>query len=230
MLDVTCAACHTGQFNVTRNGKTVAVRIDGGEARHAFTALGLGHFIPELILSLTETWLDPFAFDRFSRAVLGSAADYEAKTQLRNELWDVILAFGKQGLIDQSNHLYPVEEGFGRTDAIGRIANTVFGDHVPAAKNYRVGDAPVSYPPVWDIWKFDWVQYGASVRHPLARNVGEGLGVGAKFDLFDPYGRPLPPARRYQSSTMIENLTILEGILQRLQPPRTALRRLPRAF
>ena len=220
MLDVTCATCHTGQFNVTRNGKTVAVRVDGGEARHAFTALDLGHFIPELILSLTKTWLDPFAFDRFAHAVLGDAGYAAGKSRLHEELGKVILNFARQGVIDKSKHLYPVEEGFGRTDAIGRIANTVFGDHVPRANNYRVGDAPVSYPPVWDIWKFDWVQYGASVRHPLARNVGEGMGVGAKFDFFDPYGKPVPAAKRYQSSTMIDNLTVIEGTLQRLRPPK----------
>ena len=210
---------HTGQFNVTRNGKTVAVRIDGGEARHAFTALDPGHFIPDLILSLVETWANPFAFNRFAKAVLGDGATKEGKSRLHKEVGQVILTFAKQGFIDKSKHLYPVAEGFGRTDAIGRIANTVFGDHIPKADNYRVGDAPVSYPPVWDIWKFDWVQYGASVRHPLARNVGEGMGVGAKFDFFDPYGRPLPPAIRYQSSTMIDNLTVIEGTLQRLHPP-----------
>ena len=190
LLDLTCAACHSGQFNIHRNGKTIAVRIDGGEARHAFTALDLGNFIPELILSLTETWLDPFAFDRFAKKVLGEAHYKSGKSQLRRELFSVIVAFAKQGFIDKSKHLYPIEEGFGRTDAIGRIANTVFADHVPSANNYRPGDAPVSYPPVWDIWKFDWVQYGASVRHPLARNVGEGMGVGAKFSFFDPYCSP----------------------------------------
>lgn len=219
MLDITCAACHTGQFNVTKNGKTVGVRVDGGEARHAFTALGLGHFIPEMILALTETYLDPFAFDRFATAVLGDASG-AGKSRLHKEVGQVIASFGKQGWIDTSKHLYPVEEGFGRTDAIGRIANTVYGDHIPKVDNYRPGDAPVSYPPVWDIWKFDWVQYGASVRHPLARNVGEGMGVGAKFDFFDPYGRPVPASKRYQSSTMIDNLTVIEGTLQRLEAPK----------
>ena len=218
LLDITCATCHTGQFNVTRNGKTVAVRVDGGEARHAFTALDLGHFVPEMILSLVDTWADPFVFNRFAKAVLGDHVA-EGKSRLHKELGEVIVAFAKQGFIDKSKHLYPVEEGFGRTDAIGRIANTVFGDHLPKADNYRVGDAPVSYPPVWDIWKFDWVQYGASVNHPLARNVGEGLGVGAKFSFFDPYGRPVEASKRYQSSTMIENLELIEGTLQRLKPP-----------
>ncbi len=220
LLDVTCAACHTGQLNVKVNGRTVGLRIDGGEARHAFPAMDLGHFIPELVLSLGITWLDPFTFDRFADKVLGEHYSSAGKRQLHRDLFDVTVAFAKQARIDKGKHLYPVEEGFGRTDAIGRIANTVFADHIPQADNYRLGDAPVSYPPVWDIWKFDWVQYGASVRHPLARNVGEGMGVGAKFSFFDDYGRPVPREQRYQASTMIDNLTIIEAALQKLTPPR----------
>jgi len=219
LLDITCSACHTGQLNVKVKGKTVGIRIDGGEARHAFPAIEMGHFIPELILSLGVTWLDPFAFDRFAKKVLGEQHYKAGKKKLHRDLWDVIALFIRQGVTDKTKHLYPVEEGFGRTDAIGRISNTVFGNHIPQVNNYRVGDAPVSYPPVWDIWKFDWVQYGASVRHPLARNVGEGMGVGAKFTFFDDYGRPVPREQRYRSSTMIDNLTVIEASLQKLAPP-----------
>ena len=46
MLDITCAACHTGQIEVTRNGRTTALRIDGGSALHAFTNSNIGHFVP----------------------------------------------------------------------------------------------------------------------------------------------------------------------------------------
>lgn len=218
LLDITCATCHTGQITVKKNGKTIGIRIDGGEARHAFTDMGYGHFIPEMILSMTVTLLDPFTFNRFAHKVLGDKYYDEGKHQLARELRSVLLAFAKQGWTDTSRHLYPVEEGFGRTDAIGRIANTVYGDHISEA-NYHVGDAPVSYPPVWDIWKFDWVQYGASVRHPLARNVGEGMGVGAKYSFFDAYGRPIPRSQRYQASTLIDQLMVIEGALQRLTPP-----------
>ena len=76
----------------------------------------------------------------------------------------------------------------------GRIANTVFGDHLIAG-NYQDGDAPVSYPYVWNIWKFDWVQYNGSVKQPLARNIGEALGVGAVIRLTDTYGNPVPEER-----------------------------------
>ena len=88
--------------------------------------------------------------------------------------------------------LYPVHEGFGRTDALGRIGNTAFGDHL-SASNYQIGDAPVSYPYLWNIWKFDWVQYNGSVAQPLARNVGEALGVGAIAPLICDTAEPLLP-------------------------------------
>jgi len=219
MLDVTCAACHTGQLNAVKDGKRIAIRIDGGQAMHAFTDMKPGDFLPDLILAMTATYVNPFKFNRFARNVLGEAGYDAGKPALRSEFHEVLLTFAKQGWNDQTKNLYPVVEGYGRTDAIGRIANTVFGDHISPA-NYRKGDAPVSYPPVWDIWKFDWVQYGASVRHPLARNVGEGMGVGTEYQLVDTYGRPIPSPERYQASTMIENLHQIERTLWWLTPPK----------
>ena len=114
--------------------------------------------------------------------------------------------------------LVPTEEGYGRTDALARIANTVFGDHIEAS-NYAVGNAPVNYPPVWNIWKFDWVQYNASVSQPMARNIGESMGTGAKYALLDRYGNPLPPEQRFRSTALLENLHTIELTLRKLQPP-----------
>jgi hypothetical protein len=114
--------------------------------------------------------------------------------------------------------LYPVEEGYGRVDAIGRIANTVFGTHLDI-DNFGVGNAPVSYPPMWNAWKFDWVQYSGSVKQPMARNMGEVLGVGARINLVDPYGRPLPKEQRFTSSILVENLHRIETTLQQLEQP-----------
>ena len=219
VLDLTCAACHTGQLSVWKDGKRTAIRIDGGAAMHAFTDMKPGDFLPDLILAMTTTYVNPFKFNRFARNVLGEEHYANGKKALRSAFYDVLATFVKQGWNDQTKHLYPVAEGYGRTDAIGRISNTVFGDHISPA-NYRKADAPVSYPPVWDIWKFNWVQYGASVRHPLARNVGEGMGVGATYWLLDSYGRPVPAAKRYQASTMVENLYQIEKTLWWLTPPK----------
>jgi hypothetical protein len=72
---------------------------------------------------------------------------------------------------------------------------------------------------MWNIWKFDWVQYNASVSQPMARNMGEAMGTGAKYALLDRYGAPLPPEQRFRSTAMVENLHTIELILRKLQPP-----------
>ena len=218
VLDVTCAACHTGQLNYTRNGKTTAIRIDGGQAMHAFTAMKIGHFLPVLLGSVATTYYDPFKFNRFAWNVLGQEHYKDGKAQLRAELGGWLWGMAAQGWSDARRGLYPTEEGFGRTDALARIANTVFGDHLDPA-NYRVGNAPVSYPYLWNIWRFDWVQYNASVSQPMARNVGEAMGTGATYHLTDVYGRSTPPAERYRTSISFDNLQRIETTLQQLKPP-----------
>ena len=218
VLDVTCSACHTGQLNYTRNGRTTAIRIDGGQAMHAFTAMKIGHFLPVLLGSVASTYYNPFKFDRFALEVLGHDHDKQGKAQLRAELGDWLGEMASQGWSDFSRGLYRTEEGFGRTDALARIGNTVFGDHLDPA-NYREGNAPVSYPYLWNIWRFDWVQYNASVSQPMARNVGEAMGTGATYHLTDAYGRGTPPAERYRTSISFDNLQRIESALQQLKPP-----------
>ena len=218
VLDITCAACHTGELHVQKDGRRIAVRIDGGQAMHAFTDMQRGAFGPTLVASLIATWSNPVKFSRFARRVIGARYP-EGRWALHGALRRTIVALATQGQNDPLRHLYPVREGFGRTDALGRIANTVFGDHLAAA-NYQQAVAPVSYPYLWNIWKFDWVQYTASVRQPLARNIGEALGVGAVLRLTDAHGNPLPPEQRVRSSVRIPDLVRIEHTLQTLAPPR----------
>jgi|GEM_PF-100843 len=217
MLDITCAACHTGQITVTRGGRTTALRIDGGSALHAFTNAKIGHFVPTLAATLLGTLANPAKFDRFADAVLGPNHS-DGRWALRAQMLDVAGQFGRMAMNERVYGLVPTEEGYGRTDALARIANTVFGDHIQAS-NYAVGNAPVNYPPVWNIWKFDWVQYNASVSQPMARNIGETMGTGAKYALLDRYGNPLPPEQRYRSTAQLDNLQTIEGTLRRLRPP-----------
>ncbi len=218
VLDITCAACHTGEIHFTQAGKTRAVRIDGGQAMHAFAEMERGHFAPALLASLINTTVSPWKFDRFAKKVLREGYP-EAKPRLRKALRATIEAMLASGQNNPLRKLYPVHEGFGRTDALGRIGNTAFGDHLAAA-NYQTGDAPLSYPYLWNIWKFDWVQYNGSVSQPLARNVGEALGVGAIAPLLSNLGGPLPAAERYRSSVDIAGLQRIEHALQMLRPPR----------
>ncbi len=218
VLDITCAACHTGEIHYQKDSTRYAIRIDGGQAMHAFTDMTRGSFAPVLLASLIDTVVKPWKFDRFAKKVLGTG--YPAgKDQLKTAVLASIKAMLGSGQNNPLRKLYPVHEGFGRTDALGRIGNTAFGDHLVAA-NYQVGDAPVSYPYLWNIWKFDWVQYNGSVAQPLARNIGEVLGVGAIAPLRSDMNEPLPAAERFRSSVNIGNLQTIEHTLQKLTPPR----------
>jgi cytochrome c5 len=213
MLDITCAACHTGQLEY---GDT-SIRIDGGAARHSLASIKLGQFVPTLLLALQATAADPFAFDRFARRTLGVQYP-DDKPLLRERLNDVVEAFSIEGF-HASKGLYPVEEGWGRIDALDRIGNTVLGDELDT-DNYKIGDAPVSLPHLWDIWKFDWVQWNGSAAQPMARNVGEALGVKARLELVGRRGRALPPDRLYDSSVLVREMHCIETTLWQLRPPR----------
>lgn len=216
-LDITCAACHTGELRF--NGQ--AIRIDGGSAQHVLPSsvptLRGGSFGQALVASLASTYYNPWKFERFARQVLGQ--DYDARhEELREAFKTSLYTFLRVAWNDTHRGLYPTEEGPGRTDAFGRIANASFGDAI-SAENYRVADAPVDYPQLWEIWTFDWVQWNGSAQQPMARNVGEALGVGATLNFFDAQGKPLQGDARYPSSVRVRDLNKIEETLQLLKPP-----------
>ncbi|MGO4324916.1 di-heme-cytochrome C peroxidase [Pseudomonas sp. P9_35] len=216
-LDITCAACHTGELRF----KGQAIRIDGGSAQHVLPSsvptLRGGSFGQALVASLASTYYNPWKFERFARQVLGK--DYDARHEELRKAFKVSLdTFLRVAWNDTHRGLYPTEEGPGRTDAFGRIANASFGDAI-SPQNYRVANAPVDYPQLWDIWTFDWVQWNGSAQQPMARNVGEALGVGATLNFFDAQGKPLQGDARYPSSVRVRDLNKIEETLQLLKPP-----------
>lgn len=216
-LDITCAACHTGELRF--NGQ--AIRIDGGSAQHVLPSsvptLRGGSFGQALVASLASTYYNPWKFERFARNVLGP--DYDARhQQLRQDFKKSLDTFLKVAWNDTHRGLYPTQEGPGRTDAFGRIANASFGDAI-SPSNYRVANAPVDYPQLWDMWTFDWVQWNGSAQQPMARNIGEALGVGATLNFFDENRQPLRGEDRYPSSVRVRDLHLIEETLQRLKPP-----------
>ncbi|MEK8082102.1 di-heme-cytochrome C peroxidase [Pseudomonas sp. XK-1] len=216
-LDISCAACHTGELRY----KGQSVRIDGGAALHSLAStvptIRGGSFGQSLGMSMAFTYYNPLKFRRFAKQVLGD--EYAAKhAQLRRDFKVVLDRLLGTAFNDWHRGLYPTEEGFGRTDAFGRIANSVFGDAIDPS-NYRIANAPVSYPQVWDIWKFDWVQWNGSAMQPMARNVGEALGVGATLHLLGADGHPAAESERYSSSVRLRDLHTLEETLKQLKPP-----------
>ena len=111
-------------------------------------------------------------------------------------------------------NLYPTEEGFGRLDALGRGGNLVLATAVGDERNLVVANAPVSFPHLWGTPSFDWVQWNGSIQQPMARNIGEALGVNTPVTLKG------DPTDIFKSEVKIENLHLLEKTLQKLQPPR----------
>ncbi len=65
----------------------------------------------------------------------------------------------------------------------------------------------MSFPPLWDTPWFDWVQYNASIRMPMVRNIGESLGVGAPVNLDESKGK------LFTSTVDVENLHSMEDML-----------------
>lgn len=210
IADFSCSACHSGQM--TYQG--TVIQIDGSPGNHALPALNISQFLPNVFTSITTTLINPFKFSRFAKKVLADVPeeDYsKEKKALRKKMWATI-GKGKTWFIGNFG-MYPTEEAYGRTDGLGRIANTVYADDL-SSDNYRVANAPVNYPHLWDIWAFDWVQWMGSVKQPMARNMNESLGVRSDLDLHSPEGKG-----RYETSAMAAEMHCIETTLQQLKPP-----------
>jgi hypothetical protein len=109
------------------------------------------------------------------------------------------------------NHTYPYQEGYARTDALGRGVNGVFGPL--SQRNINRSNGAVSYPPLWYTHDFDWVQSPAAIRQPLGRNVTEAWGVNVMVELND-------PAKRFGTTARIENMFWMETLLATLNAPK----------
>lgn len=213
----TCAACHTGEIRY--RGRYF--RVDGSQSMADMVG-----FIETAYKSLIATQVSSVApslgytWGRFSRRVLGNSYNTESDRKLREQVAAFVKPFEWEGFYNLALGIYPTREGYGRTDAIGRIGNRVFGTRLQEPKNLHVANAPVNFPQLWDIWKWDWVQYDGSVAQPMSRNTGEALGVGALTGFLMDDGTPNPAPGKWATSVHFENLNKIETQLQSLQAPR----------
>ena len=203
VVGLTCAACHTGEIQYTGSDKTLkAVRIEGGPAM-----INLSLFQSAVSLALFYTNFFDARYNRFADEVLGDQKNNDnARKALRTELKAVIDKGLSAQAYAQKKGLYELNLGFSRTDALGLIGNRVFGPL--GNENLTVANAPVNFPHLWDTAWFDWVQYNASIRMPLVRNIGEALGVGALVKIDN-----IKPGDRFPSSVNVENLHRIESML-----------------
>src|SRR5580700_6155270 len=196
VLGITCAACHTGELFF--GGK--AIRIDAGPS-----LIDLEKFTEALGLAVTWTYYDPVRFRRFSNRVLGPDHAHADQVLLRRALkYYLDTSFTE---FKANRHLFPTPEGYGRTDALARIGNFVFGTELNNNKNLVVGDGPVNFPPLWDASWMDWVQYNGSIQQPMGRNVGEALGVRSRINLLG------YPGKQFENTVHVDNLHEIETLL-----------------
>lgn len=193
VVGFTCSACHTGQLNYQGKG----VRIDGGSAE-----VDLESFQTEVGYAVAFTDKIPFRFDRFAKKVLGSNASPDDIKSLRAEFNEFLADGMKENQVAEAGNFYAAQGGFGRTDALGRIGNFVFGTELDN-QNLRIANGPVKLPPLWYTSWFSRVQYNYSMQQPMTRNIGEALGVRAKIDLTD-------PDKLYRSTVNVTNLWKIE--------------------
>ncbi|GAB2523745.1 di-heme-cytochrome C peroxidase [Microbulbifer agarilyticus] len=213
-LDLGCALCHTGELHY----KGTALRVDGGQAIHGMSTSAPGEFIFSLGATTLETAFNPLKWSRFADEVAGD--DKQARAQLKQDFSAYRKRFFEFAKGPGRAENFPVAEGRGRTDAVGRIGNVVFGYNLDIEENYQPADAPVSYPFLWDIWRFDWVQYTGFTNQAMARNVGEGLGVMAPVKLVDEEGNLLPEGEFGQTTIDVKGMHCVETTLRKLRPPK----------
>jgi hypothetical protein len=234
VVGLTCSACHTGELHYQGN----AIRIDGASAQIDPTS-----FQSALAGALILTQRLPFRFNRFADRVLDEPvppadrnnpkfaeqfAAYQSelaafeqtrdaqRAALRTQLDTYLQASTSEILTASRKRLYSrYPGGFGRTDALARITNMVFGTEMQNDDNLVVGNAPVKFPQIWDSPYFAWAQYNDAIEQSMTRNIGEALGVRAKVHfrssdtLWDGEG-----LTRIQSTVDVPGLMGLEMLLR----------------
>jgi hypothetical protein len=177
-LGLTCAACHTGQLEYTQGGAVHALRIDGAPAK-----TDAQQFLADLLAASRATLAEPARFDAFAKAVLGLGYTVAKAAQVKDGLGKWVAQFGE--FMDIS---LPAASpwGPGRLDAFGMIFNRIAARDLGIRDNYKVADAPVRYPFLWNASRQDRTQWNGGVQNglyvqALGRNTGEVLGVFADF-------------------------------------------------
>jgi acetoacetate decarboxylase len=173
VLGLTCAACHTGEVKYGNH----RIRIEGGSS-----LIDVGNFQSRLgeALFLTNSISEKFqAFANrwFNSQQMDAQLEGRAKAALKVEVEKAVMKMRAEYQTEDELGLHTVIAGISRTDAMARIGNRVFSRL--GKMNLSETKAPVNYPHIWDASWFCWVQYNASIRLPMVRNIGEALGVGA---------------------------------------------------
>ena len=106
-------------------------------------------------------------------------------------------------ILNVNPQLAQTAEGYGRTDAFGRISNAVArGDNLLPLV------APVSFPPMWSMEYTSLFHYNGNTNSVIMRNVGQSFGLGAL--LLDD---------KYTASSNLGNLNKMEKLIYKIKVP-----------
>ena len=216
-LGLTCAACHTGQLEYSQGGVVHALRIDGAPAK-----TDAQQFLADLLSASRATLNEHARFDAFAKVVLGPGYNAAKAAQVKDGLSKWVAQFGE--FMDIS---LPAASpwGPGRLDAFGMIFNRIAARDLGVRDNYKVADAPVRYPFLWNASRQDRTQWNGGVQNglyiqALGRNTGEVLGVFADFA---PH-RILPPTPLAAAIIDFRNNSVSFAGLQTLEEKIAVLR------
>jgi hypothetical protein len=178
-IGMTCAACHTAQLEYQKDGVTRALRLDGAPSNADFQ-----QFLTDLVAAARVTFADPDRLEAFAHAVLGHSYTAVDAARVKQEFRNWLDPFG--AFMDRSLPT-AMKWGPGRLDAFGMIFNRVAAHDLKLIGNFRVADAPVSYPFLWNASRQDRTQWNGGVPNglyiqALGRNTGEVFGVFADLE------------------------------------------------
>jgi RoxA-like, cytochrome c-like len=208
-----CTACHVGQVHVGDK----RLRIDGGP-----NLLRINDLFQDLTTELMATLGDP---PRMAKLTANLIRNHDANTaklpssggsaaqrlQQKMEALPLVKAsldylrsmktVGEMGAVENG----AVDNGYGRVDAFGVARNLLFGGD---QRNLRPQNAPVSFPYMWGLRTTAWLQWGANINSVMERNIGQTLGVGARFD-----------ASTFATTSRLDNLNTIEKRVYKLTAP-----------
>ncbi|MFG1343666.1 di-heme-cytochrome C peroxidase [Xanthobacter autotrophicus DSM 431] len=195
-VGLTCAACHTADIEAKGGAR---LRIDGGASLGDYQM-----FMRRLSTALDVTLADPAKFQRFAARLV------TVDPKLVRPGLEAIAAEIRRL---EAGAWTPVPYGRGRLDAFGHILNAVAADALAEPANFRIPDAPVSYPFLWTTPRQRYVQWNGVAGNPLGRNLGEVLGVFGHTSFAN--GNPAA----FSSTALVDNLVALEAWVASLKPP-----------
>ena len=200
-MGLTCAACHTTQFNY--QGKSI--RVDGGT-----TIADMIAFQQSLVDAVRATVKQDDKFCRFGWRVLGTNATAEQFEKLRAELKE-----GLDGLANWAAHSRPANgSGFGNWDAVNILMNEVNAEALTEPSNNRVPHVPVSYPSIWNSNQMDKLLWNASVHNLTLRQIGEVIIVFGNAKV-----TPTDKGLNMTSSADLPSLQAIYESVDGLEPP-----------